>query len=204
MALGQRIREAREARGWEQSDLAGKVPGLTQQALSALERRDSSSSKFAGKIAEALGIDAGWLMDGSGTTSQQDESGTPTGVLAHPMSHADPTLQEVVTMQWEGRKMWGDFPKRFRLQAPDDALHPEEPMGQWLLFTTELTPGPRDFVLVRDASGEYHMREYRARPGGRFEAYALNAAYPSFDSVEHGLEVVAVYQGREPVRRGRG
>ncbi len=72
MSLGARIKEVRESLGWQQEDLAAKVPGLTQPALSALEVRDSKSSQFAFQIAEALGVSARWLMTGAGRKDDVD------------------------------------------------------------------------------------------------------------------------------------
>lgn len=72
MALGARIREAREALNWDQSALCSRVPGLSQQALSNLETRDSKTSEFAIRIADALGVSIRWLLDGAGRMHDRD------------------------------------------------------------------------------------------------------------------------------------
>lgn len=76
MALGARITEARTAAGLDQQPLCDRVNGcwhaglrekrLTQQALSNLETRDSLTSEFAVRIADALGVSIRWLLDGQG------------------------------------------------------------------------------------------------------------------------------------------
>lgn len=64
MALGARIKEARGE--LEQGELCARVPGLTQQSLSALEKRDSKTSEFAPGLADALGVSLRWLLSGEG------------------------------------------------------------------------------------------------------------------------------------------
>jgi transcriptional regulator with XRE-family HTH domain len=80
MALGSRIACAREGHGITQAelcalvnaDLSGGAKELTQQALSNLESRDSKSSEFAVRIADALGVSIRWLHDGTGRREDQD------------------------------------------------------------------------------------------------------------------------------------
>lgn len=64
MAMGARIKAERG--DTDQAVIAAKVPGLTQQALSNLETRDSRTSEFAPGIADALGVSLRWLMTGEG------------------------------------------------------------------------------------------------------------------------------------------
>lgn len=71
MALGKRIRTLREQQGLSQDDLAniteqlvseGQIEAsVSQGAISALEKRDSSTSKHAGALAKALGVEIGEL-----------------------------------------------------------------------------------------------------------------------------------------------
>jgi transcriptional regulator with XRE-family HTH domain len=72
MALGARIKEARGDLGWDQAALCARVHGLTQQALSNLETRDSKTSEFAIRIADALGVSIRWLLDGAGRKGDRD------------------------------------------------------------------------------------------------------------------------------------
>lgn len=63
MALGQRVKETREARGLTQTQLADMV-GMSQQGIQMLEQRDSGSSKFVVELARALNVTAEWLKNG--------------------------------------------------------------------------------------------------------------------------------------------
>lgn len=72
MALGKRIEEELGRQGWKQSDLASRVPGLSQQAISNLITRDSATSEFAIRIADAFGVSVRWLLDGVGRREDSD------------------------------------------------------------------------------------------------------------------------------------
>lgn len=62
----------RELLKLEQAEVCARVPGLSQQALSNLETRDSKTSEFAIRIADALGVSPRWLLDGTGRHDDVD------------------------------------------------------------------------------------------------------------------------------------
>jgi SOS-response transcriptional repressor LexA len=66
MNMGGRINQCLQELGWEQVDLLSKIPDLEPATLSALITRDSKKSTYAMKIAEALGVNARWLVDDEG------------------------------------------------------------------------------------------------------------------------------------------
>lgn len=69
MKLGGRIKGEREARGWTQAELAthaGLPAKNGQQAIQALEDRDSERSKHAPDLAAALGLTLTWALTGQG------------------------------------------------------------------------------------------------------------------------------------------
>ncbi|HEV7278423.1 MAG TPA: helix-turn-helix transcriptional regulator [Devosiaceae bacterium] len=68
--MGDRIREVREELGISHRDLADRMKKFGAKAhwttLQKLEERSSERSKFSMAIAEALGVNAQWLLDGVG------------------------------------------------------------------------------------------------------------------------------------------
>lgn len=80
MALGARIKQVREQRGWTQTELAARVnrllaegdKPLQQQALDRLEARDSNKSEFSLQLADALGVSLRWLLSGQGDVEAVD------------------------------------------------------------------------------------------------------------------------------------
>ena len=64
MSFGERVRTAREARGWSQKELGRRV-GISQQAVAKLERKGQGSSRVLG-LAAALQVSPEWLQFGTG------------------------------------------------------------------------------------------------------------------------------------------
>lgn len=83
----------------------------------------------------------------------------------------------------------------FKTLLPDDSGGPKYPRGHWIVWSTTRQPVVGRLVLVRDAHGRLHAREYHqgAAPG-KWHASAPNPAYASFDGDD--LTIVAVYKGQ--------
>lgn len=62
MEPGEIIRRAREAKGWSQRELSGRI-GISQPAIKKIEAGETTQSKFLPKIAQVLGIDLSSLDD---------------------------------------------------------------------------------------------------------------------------------------------
>lgn len=65
MSIGARVREARKEAKLSQKQLAVKV-GMSQPAISELEKGESFGTKYVASIAAVLGINALWLEAGRG------------------------------------------------------------------------------------------------------------------------------------------
>lgn len=65
MALGARLKLAREARKMTQQELADAVD-WDQGAIGNVERRDSKSCRYTAALATALNVDLEWLSTGNG------------------------------------------------------------------------------------------------------------------------------------------
>lgn len=81
MALGNRVKEIREAKKLSQAELAEKV-GVSQQAIGLLEQRNSKSSKFLVELANALEVSPEWLKTGKNSQNIIDTNYTPAELLA--------------------------------------------------------------------------------------------------------------------------
>lgn len=122
-------------------------------------------------------------------------SGGPATPLAQQLSLIQPMI-EPRTIPWESI-LSEPLPALFRAVIPDDAMGAEYPRGCTVNFsTTEGPPRARDLVLVRDADGGVHFREYQTGRGGRWQAVALMSGYQALDSQTDGLQVLAISMGR--------
>lgn len=87
MKLGKRIRQQLDVQGKSQAWLCDRVPGLEIGTVSALINRDSEKSRFAKGIAEALGVNVEWLLDGKGPQYPVDAN--------HPLDQYKPLYDAV-------------------------------------------------------------------------------------------------------------
>jgi transcriptional regulator with XRE-family HTH domain len=72
--LGGRVRQLREARGWSQSDLAEKLPGVKQQSVDQLEQGKVARPRFLPELAQILHTSVQWLLTGDGSPTQQSNA----------------------------------------------------------------------------------------------------------------------------------
>lgn len=74
MALGKNIKEQRLKKGLSQDDLSALTGGkVSQGAISALEKRDSSSSEYTVQLAQALDVTVNELLTGTKNTDDIDD-----------------------------------------------------------------------------------------------------------------------------------
>lgn len=104
--------------------------------------------------------------------------------------------QHVPLVTWGDEMINGKMPI-FWTKLPDDSMAPRAPAGKLVCFDATMTAQPGDGVLVRDRTGGFYFRQYKAGPAGRWAAHAINTAYEPLDSERDGLEVVAVLKGEE-------
>ena len=91
--LGERVKEERKKRHWSQADLGAKV-GVSQAAISEIERDVPKSSGLVIPIAKAFKIDVSFLIDGKENVLRQmpDNNdivivGSKTGEIADPKEY---------------------------------------------------------------------------------------------------------------------
>lgn len=100
MALGSNVRKLREAARLTQTQLA-ELAGMDQQALAALEKRDSKSSSFAPALAKALNVSLNQLL------GIDDDAKSPAANGNHPHARNDgideealERFQRLVSIYW--------------------------------------------------------------------------------------------------------
>lgn len=67
-SLAGRLRMARKVKGWSQQDLADRA-GTTQAVIQKIENGKSLRPRNVEAIADALGVEAAWLMFGTGESA---------------------------------------------------------------------------------------------------------------------------------------
>jgi transcriptional regulator with XRE-family HTH domain len=188
MALGANVKAFRERRGLLPSDIAERS-GVALGTICNMEERDSDSSKFLVKIARALGVTAEELEDGRdpldgglapGSSGQVDHYLSPTRVKTLPLM----TMEAILSAD--------RLPDLFVIEMQDNSMAPKAPKGCQATMQPGNRPEYGNAALVQTATGRLFFRECRMNADGSWTAHALNPAFPSLHSEEHGLQVLAL------------
>ncbi len=119
--------------------------------------------------------------------------GTPANEYrqAHELSHQG--FDTPPAMSLEDLMHGANYPESFTAEVPDGAVAPEFPAGLRLVWSTTKAPQVGSLVIVRNRHGLVAVRQYRqGREPGRWIAAATADAFASFDSIDDGLQVLAV------------
>ena len=101
MALGSRVKTAREKLNLTQTELAEKV-GISQQAIHMLEQRDSKSSKFLHELSVALNVSTEWLKTGYPSIKENNATYNVTPVPKELLEKR----QDVPLLTWVSAGAW--------------------------------------------------------------------------------------------------
>ncbi len=188
MALGSFVRQFRERRGWTLDHLS-ELSGVQTGTISALEMRKSLRSQYVDQLARAFGVDASQLIAGVDPLDPAAAKVTG-GEGAQFMSHPRVTTPPLLTL--EGVQGVSRLPDVFMIEMPDQSMAPKAPRGCQATLQAASQPEFGNAALVRTNTGRVFFRECRLNADGTWTAYALNPAFPSLHSEQHGLTVVAV------------
>ena len=129
MEPGEKIRTAREARGWSQADL-GKRVSISQPAIKKIEDGETRHSKFLPRIAQELALDIAELIEG--------------------LAPSEPRAGEARPVFAQGAAAYGRAGRDFPIHASAEGGR-----GQIIVSSDavdfDLRPGP--LAHVRDAYG---------------------------------------------------
>lgn len=170
------------------AELLGR-PKMRAHLLNIRDGRRGMGDALAADIEDVTGKGRGW-MDRQHTVA--GESPPPYSV-AHAVSLPD-VSDALPLYRWEDI-MLKETPDTFRAALVDDALAPQYPRGTEIVWTTRRRAAPGRLVLVRDAHGQLHARQFRQSTlPGRWIAAALNPAFATLEDSD-SLHIVAVYKG---------
>lgn len=176
------------------TELADRL-GESPQTINNWKKRGVSQSG-ALKAETAFGCSPRYVLDGTGAAfAHHDYAQTP---VAQPMSLDG--AETVPSLKWEqlmSEDQKGALPQIFRVGVPDSSMAPRVNPGAMVVLNTREAPRPGDGVLVRDKTGQVHLREFRAGRPGIWEAHAVNPAYAALESERDGLTVLAVLMAVE-------
>jgi len=173
------------------ADRAGIARSYLARMLKEAGHKDCKrmGEDMAMKLEDRLGLVSGTLL------TPIDDEVSPDQQVDHSVSERAWRMYQIGTPTWEQLLMMksrDELATHFQVAAPDNSMAPRLRLGVKATFERDLTPQFGDAVLVRDGSGELHIRVYRRGRPGTWEAHALNDDFAPLVSDRDGLEVWAV------------
>ncbi len=199
--IGDRVKVAREHRGFSQAALAQRA-GVSNGTIGNLESNARKKPRELSSIADALGVPMRWLEHGTGPMpafvgpasdkdSAQSPGQVPIGISGdRPMS--DPAMHDAPLITWGDAMQATNLPDLFWLDLPDDSMAPRARAGKRMGFSRGEPVKGGAGILVRDRAGVLYFRRYVAAAGGQWIARAENPDYADMHSERDGLQLVAV------------
>lgn len=185
--IGERIRIAREAKGWSQLKL-GEAVGVSRAAVSQWESGESKGLKPENLVAAAreLGVDIEWLVTGTPDMREDrsryrsDDGVSGTGV---PLLDWQSFITQGGTRPFPAPQIeeWltppvGCSADSFALRVHAPGMAPRFRDGELIFVDPQRDARHGDFVVVRLADGEVLLRELLIEAGMRM----LRATHPDW------------------------
>lgn len=213
MSLGKNVRKLREARGWEQKDLA-LASGVSNGTISAIEVRDSKRSAVAPALARALGVTLEQLMSDDMDALAPAPIPEPSSLVPAPtpapgdaivrvpllanagsmgtgtdVLHEDVVVGQIdLSEQWLLRRIKPTSPQALRfIHAYGDSMSPTFEDGDVLLVDTGMRdPRLIDGVYVMAANDRMYVKRVRQRLDGTIEISSDNSTVKTVDVLNGG------------------
>jgi SOS-response transcriptional repressor LexA len=199
--LGSRIRLVLSEKGLSQAQLA-RLVGVKQQTISYICAIDSpaSTSRYATKIAQVLGVNPSWLQSGEG--GQHDPSvrieveGVELTVRRVPLvsSKDVPVLLQDGEAFTKRAGLMTDAnagPRAFAVEIEGDSMRPLFRPGDRVVVDPDIQPEPGDFVVAQ-VQGAVTFRKYRVREDEEFELVPMNDDWPVVRSDGDQVKILGV------------
>lgn len=199
--LGARIRQVLAEKHLTQAQLA-RLVGVKQQTISYICATDSpaSTSRYATKIAQVLGVNPSWLQSGEGgrhdPSVRIEVEGVELVVRQVPLVAINgvPALLGGAGNAAVEAGLMTDAktgPRSFAVEIEGDSMRPLFRPGDRIVVDPDLHPEPGDFVVAQ-VRGAVTFRKYRAREGSAFELTPMNDDWPITRSDDGDVKVLGV------------
>jgi hypothetical protein len=176
------------------SGLAGALGASPQMVTNWNER--GVPADWCIKAQTLWGVSPSWVKFGKAPSVFSRDPHEPGNTPAPRVGDVEPVRYKVSppTVTWATLLQPLPAPE-FETVIDDQSMAPELPQGTRAIFSTELQPSPGDWALLAVDNAAVYVREYRIAQPGSWVAHALNPAFPSFDSRQSNLRVLAVFDG---------
>lgn len=188
--IAERLKHAREAKGWTQSQLAA-ASELSQSTIGNIESGAREGRGSLPKLAKALSISHDWLADGEGEmladqnlirSGDNVSPGPPITGMVPILNKVNAGMyREIIDSEPEGiEHVASAVPTRrytFALRVEGDSMEPKFPEGMVLIVEPEADPLPNDYVIAVNGDNEATFKQL-IKDGGEWFLKPLNPRYP--------------------------
>jgi len=213
MEYGDRLRNARTAKGYSQQQLA-EVSGVPQGTISKIERGDQQTSRYDLALSEALEVSAKWLQTGHGQKSPHSNLAETPARYSHQTATA-PVISQVQVGQWaEAIDLYepgdgiehrlvptGTSENAIWLQVVGDSMtnpngNPSIPEGSIVLVDPDISPDNGKLVVAKLVDSNEVTLKKLVIDAGRKWLKPLNPAYPMIE-INGNCNIVGVVKRME-------
>ena len=209
--LGARIRRVLEEKKLTQSQLA-RLVGVKQQTISYICSPESpaTTSRYATKIAQVLGVNPAWLQSGEGDQFDPMVRIELEGVLLSVVRVPLLAPSDVVAFTESGenknkRVMMTDSDVgkgAFAVEIEGESMAPAFKHGDRVVIDPTLAAEPGDFVAAH-IGGAVTFRKFRQKEAGVYELVPLNSDWPTANSKETEIKLLGVMVEHRSYRKSK-
>ena len=206
MSLGERLKQARKMVGMGQVELA-ECAGVSQSAVSAIERRNAEASQFTMSLAKCLGVSPVWLATGEGEANATEDNryrlinipviswvqaGTWTEVEdPYQIGDADRWIPYATTKQ-------KDSPRMYALTVQGVSMEPIFNEGDTIIVDPDRDANNGDYVVVRLDDDDAATFKQLVIEGGRRFLKAVNPIWtPQLQPINGNATLCGVVVSRQ-------
>lgn len=211
--MGEIVREWRTKRGIKSRAGLAQLVGTTRQNIDNLEndRVSEPTAPYIRRLAKLMGYgtveelldlkDPPALFEGIGVAEATGKGFLTIERQAFGVAEAQTLSYPLLRipekpMSWGQLKMLAELPDRFEVLLEDDAMAPDFPAGTVIRFRRGGDAKIGNRVLLRDAQGDLHFREYRQELNADgWAGHATGRGFATIRPGEHGARVVAIKTG---------
>lgn len=209
-SLGSRIKQILIEKGMSQSELA-RLVGVKQQTISYIcsPENPATTSRYATKIADALGVNPVWLQTGDGgqysPVVRIEIDGVSVQLKRIPLLAIDEVLPFMngTHSTRKGIEIMTDIEvskETFSIEIEGDSMSPVFKPGDRIVIDPNIKPEPGDFVAAT-VGPAITFRKFRSRGFDSFELVPLNDDWPVVTSDSGGVRVIGVMAEHRSYRR---
>ena len=218
--IAERLRYARELKGWKQAQLA-VAADVSQGTIGNIESGARQSRGSLPKIAKALGVSHDWLAEGEGEMLPAGGRVEPSNVVPAAIgTRRVPLISYVQAGCWteatDPATVGDGFEylltdldlsgSAFALQIEGESMLPQFRPGDRVIVDPEICPQPGDFVVAMNGGHEATFKKYRPRSMDEagnvvFELVPLNEDFAPMRSDQTPIRIVGTMMEHRQYRR---